>query len=44
MNKSVRNKQRITALTLLTTLLLGGCGNVKDKFQLTDNFDNQLVA
>lgn len=45
MNKNIRNKQRITALTLLTTLLLGGCGEAgKDAFVIIENKDNQLVA
>ena len=45
MNNNTKNKQRITALTLLTTLLLGGCGEAgKDKFQIIENESNQLVA
>ena len=38
-----KNKQRLTALTLASTLLLSGC-SVNNKFKLTENENNELVA
>lgn len=41
-----RNKQRITALTLAMTLLMGGCSSKKknNRFELTENENNEIVA
>lgn len=42
-----RRKQRITALTLAVSLLLGGCGknkNENSRFKIIENDNNQLVA
>lgn len=42
------NKQRITALTLAMTLLMGGCKNnnesKNDHFELIENENNEIVA
>lgn len=41
-----KNKQRLTALSLLSVLFLGGCSNEKkyDHFELIENENNELVA
>ena len=40
-----KRKQRITALTLAMTLLMGGCGEKENsKFKIVENDDNELVA
>ena len=45
-NNSKRRRQRITALTLMMTLLMGGCSSEKknDRFELTENENNELIA
>ena len=45
MNNSVRRKQRITALSLVLTMLMGGCGGKQtSSFELIENKNNELVA
>lgn len=44
-NNSKIRKQRITALTLVMTLLMSGCGkNENSRFELIENENNELVA
>ena len=45
-NNSKRRKQRITALTLVMTLLIGGCSSEKNnsKFEIVENENNELVS
>ena len=44
-NNSIRRKQRITALTLVLTMLMSGCGGKDNsKFELAENDNNELVA
>ena len=44
-NNSVRRKQRITALTLVLTMLMSGCGGRDNsRFELVENDNNELVA
>lgn len=45
MKNNKRLKQRITALTLASTLLLGGCGRKNNSsFEFIENENNELVA
>ena len=44
-NNSVRRKQKITALTLVLTMLMSGCGGRDNsRFELVENDNNELVA
>ena len=44
-NNSLIRKQRITALTLVLTMLMSGCGGKDNsKFELVENDNNELVA
>ena len=44
-NNSIRRKQRITALTLVMTLLMSGCGGKENsKFEIIENENNELVV
>ena len=45
MNNCVRRKQRITALSLVLTLLMGGCGEKENScFEIIENENNELVV
>lgn len=41
---SKRRKQRITALTLVATMMLSGCNGGTGRFEYTENENNELVA
>ena len=44
-NNCVRRKQRITALTLVLTMLMSGCGKEENsKFEIIENDNNELVV
>ena len=41
---SKRRKQRVAALTLASTLFLGGCSAKNNSFELVENENNEIVA
>lgn len=44
MNSNIILKQRLTALTLASTLLLSGCNTHGSSFELVENENNEIVA
>lgn len=45
MDNNIRRKQRIRALTLVLTMLMGGCGGKQNSsFELIENENNELIA